>query len=429
MKYNLKSIQPLSLLLAGLIALVLAAHAVHTAKSIVNVPIWDDYDVVLNYVQIVLHGEEELSLIRKLNSLRWQNNEHRVLFVHLLPIGVYLGAGSIDFQAHLFAFNLVFVLLLVPLFLRPTRHGLAALLVFVAFALHPANYEVFLWVTGAYQHGVGALLALWTFYLLTRRAHPLLLSATGVLALFSTATGLLVLPIAGLVLWLEQRKRDLLVVTLIYGLALLIFFVDYQGTDRDRDLTAMLLSVPGLVLSLGKLFAGVPAGIAIALGACFLGIAGYCFWQRLDRVSPLWFAASLYFLAVVALAAVVRGSGDSAGIASRYAFYTFLAVGSICIGLLQISGSVRLAVVAFALAVCAGQYASHPAGVQQVRSELVRGVRMFYCTGDSSALNHWDPARAGRSLGFFSERGAYRFPIEEWEQCSAETNSQPMLEE
>ncbi|HRC71501.1 MAG TPA: hypothetical protein PK880_03090 [Candidatus Competibacter sp.] len=172
-----------------LLALIpVISHVFLVVHFSVNIPILDDYDTVLAY----LNTPGSL----RYQTLFEQHNEHRVVWTRLVAEVFYDLFGQVDFRNLIYVGNLAFLLifaLLLKLFnLQKTPTIFFMPVPYLLF--QPQAWENMTWATGALQNYFVLLFALLAFCFWNRETWSgyFLAGSFSVMAAFTSANGLLV---------------------------------------------------------------------------------------------------------------------------------------------------------------------------------------------------------------------------------------------
>jgi hypothetical protein len=286
-----------------------------------DVPIWDDYSVILDGTMRMMDAQ---SWREKMGVLLAQHNEHRVVVTRILAwLAAESNGDRIDFRVLVLAGNLSLAAILV-LFWREFRGCVGAPAIAAAgFILCQLTFFEGALLSMAAISNLGVIafaFACLYFALQPGRRNAAWALAFGLLAAASQANGLLALPLAAGACALQRRWWRAAVMaataTVLWG-AYLAFF---QAPPHHPPLS-LVLEQP---LVAAHLFVVITGGLAQAVGpATVLGIALLAllawltvkgFWRR-HPVAALWIA----FILLSALAAAVGRVGWGVFHASRYA--------------------------------------------------------------------------------------------------------------
>ncbi len=195
----------------------------------INVPVHDDYDVALGFMNTVVApgtaGE-------KLGALWEQDNESRLILVKVLALIDYGLFHNVDFRVLLIAGNIVRALVVLLLTFRARSMGLGKYqLLFVPYLLlAPISTENINFMTG--QAHIWAILVILLFLLALERNQPLAYCILYPLGIFTFSGGLLMYPTGIAFLALKRRWKGLLGFGITSTLLTLGYFT---GLSRAPD--------------------------------------------------------------------------------------------------------------------------------------------------------------------------------------------------
>ncbi len=317
------------LVLAALLPAILAFGLLY--KERISVPYQDDYAVILEFAS----GYQRLpSLEAKLIRVATtQNNDYKLVFVHLLTAAQLEIAGHLDFAALVVFGNLLLLPIAYLLWLTyRTGHGSMndQLLEFLPISLlffSLTYWETLNWAAPALQNLSVILFSFLAIYFLSSRvplSRTLLLAgcASGILSAFSSANGFLVAPIGMLMLVRRRAIADSLVWCFSFLLpigAYLYHYVPYHVSFERMHTTSYIVKV-------GYLFAFMGCAIPSRWPAALMGIAifavfGLAVYFRFEQTKPVTFYFTLWILATAVLVGWLRGT-----IESRYSIYSILLI-------------------------------------------------------------------------------------------------------
>jgi hypothetical protein len=277
---------------------------------VVNLPIWDDFDVGLRFMNRFL---DATSWIDKAALILEQHNEHRIVVTRSLVLLSFSIFSAVNFP-FLVAWAVGALLGLVFLLSVPGRFRALTLLMACAILLQPQYGDGLIWVSTCVCSFWMAFLALTSAHLAfsSGRTFYLLFPVIG-LACFTQGNGVL-LPFCITGVLILRREWARAVMVLVYGAVLaLAYFHNFSFPPNNKPIAEALVAYPqvleyGFVLIGNVLGFSDPSwslfgGISLTIGLVFLAFsrAG---WTHPQLVV---FATFLYLSA--ALTAVSRGHG------------------------------------------------------------------------------------------------------------------------
>lgn len=294
------------------VAIPVALHLFLLTRYWYNAPILDDFDCILDSMRAMAGAGGLSEWARIVFDLQ---NEHRLALTRLIPAGLAAVTGTVDFRL-LMLLGTVFMLA-VWAFMRAEYAEVASgpVLAASAFLLLQWSYwEAFLMASAATAH-LGVVFFAFTALFFALRPGPFALATCllcGVLATYSQANGLLVLPIAAFGCLVQGRWKRTLAYALV-GAALWVLY--FQGYSRPPNHPSLFQALTDPVRTF-QLFliiiGGVGPNLAISqlVGAALLVVLGWATAMGLWRKHPtvyLWIAFVLASAMTVAVARVGFG--------------------------------------------------------------------------------------------------------------------------
>jgi hypothetical protein len=302
-----------------LAACVVAIHVALLCRFAVEWPLHDDFTQIVAMpgylVQLPTFGEK-VALITQLAL------EHRAATIRLAGWIASAAPGGMNFLALIALGNaLALGAGIVAIFAFPRGYRGAAALLAALLLTSVTHYAAQYHATGALQHFGVAFYALASLFALSRRRRVV----AGVLALaavFTSGSGLLVLPCAAVLTWLSGRRREAAAWAVAAAVVMAGYFIGYEGPASRASLASLAgdpLGTLALTLAaLGSIGSALPASVAIgaAIVLVWLGLLATRAWRR---VPPFVIAAALFFGLALAVIAAGRASfGIVAVLLSRY---------------------------------------------------------------------------------------------------------------
>lgn len=315
-----------------LVAVPAIAFYVISTWTAVNLPLWDDYDAGLAYLNhlITLPGLWGKVVL----MLTSQHNEYKLLYVNVLFWGLHALFGKINFVVMSVLGNLQAIPVALSLWLvfRPKRDDLhTKLLLFLpsAYLWFLLNYaETVNWGVDAFQTMPVVALAFFCVYLLLRPTRTALVWAIVCMigSIASSANGFLLAPIGAWILFRQRRFSALWLWLVVTALSIGGYFYRYEVIHYPPPPHH---SLPGKILIRVEYFL---AFLGNALGERFipcalLGIALCIFWFWMWRRGYLHRRPALtYCLLFIALTTAMVSAGRAdlglmTSMSSRYRLY------------------------------------------------------------------------------------------------------------
>jgi hypothetical protein len=323
--------------LAGLIALPIAIVYFILLTHIVNVPIADDYDALLNF-SIHLRNAPKLSE-RLYYFISAQHSEYKLFFLHaLLWLELNL-FGHIDLKL-LSVIGDSFILLLGILLwqmLLPRHQCLVTRLAFfvpVSWLLFQLQYaETLNFAMAGIQNLavlVFSLAAIYFLHCANRRAFLASLACL-LLAISASGNGLLMVPIGLIILVLNRRYRGVAVWAAVSAICIAAYLYGY---DSRLWLVLSPATIPPLAPFLRPLytikFIGSAGAYPIRAGSLVLGVAICAFYfymakrGHFHRNPVIGYSVLFLFLTAVLVTGFRSNYGIDSSTASRYTIYSTL---------------------------------------------------------------------------------------------------------
>ncbi len=414
--------------------------------SIVDVPAFDDYDAVVDFLNRWVATDSALARLRLLFS---QHIEHRPALLRAAAAATASALGHVDHRVlQLFGASALPLLALAllagfrrgtPLRERVLPFAPAALALF-----HPQFWSAYLWPTCSATNFFSVALAAVAFQALagsTWRSFALA-AAAALLATFSQGNGVAVLPIGFLALagpGRSARRRAWLVFTLALGTLTVVAFerpfdtwdalANLASLERVGRLAGYVLNFLGSAASFSQ--RGIALGAGAALVASLLALLQRGAWRR----SPALVALLLFVLASAGLNALVRAQQ---GIAAplhqdRYRFYacaflaaTWLAWAAELAGT-RWSRPALAGVLAASVAFCGFSHALYRGKLLDMSARLEAGLERWWTNGEGGLFYpHFEKASRLLLTGF--ERGVLRVPAAWISAHGAAATDEPLPE-
>lgn len=208
-------------------------------KYSVNVPSWDDFDAILSYINGDFPG--------RLSGLLNQHNEHRILVTRLAAELCNSLAGCVNFKALIAFGNAALIGIFALYCIEGRKHHLPLAylpaLSFILFA--PTPWIHTMWAMAAIQNNVVLLLSFLALFLFLGSrgiAKPALAMIAAALAVFTSASGIMVFPALLVTLALGYNRREaaqrrrfisIAVVALCFVVVAASYFSGYTSTVHD----------------------------------------------------------------------------------------------------------------------------------------------------------------------------------------------------
>ena len=303
----------------ALAACVVAIHIALLWRFAVDWPLHDDFTQIVampGYLVQLPTLREKLALLTELAL------EHRAATIRLAGWIAAAAPGGMNFLALIALGNaLALGAGIVAIFAFPRAYRGAAALLAALLLTSLTHYAAQYHATGALQHFGVAFYALASLFALSKR-YRVVATAFALAAVFTSGSGLLVLPCAAALTWLSGRRKEAAAWAFAGVAVMALYFIGYEGPATRSNLASLVgdpLRASALALAAfgcigGELFASLAIGAVAVL--VWLGLLGTGAWRR---VPPFVIAASLFFALALGVIAAGRASfGIEAVLLSRY---------------------------------------------------------------------------------------------------------------
>jgi hypothetical protein len=304
-----------------------ALYALCVIRYTLNVPIWDDFDLILHFINNFVQTP---SLKERLAQLFLQHNEHRMVFERIIFILQYYLFGRVNFQYLNYLGNLGWLLSVAFLayIWKDRSHSFAIDLLPYSYLLLSFIYtESMFWASSSLPFYWSFFFTLLFIYFLIHDSLFLICALFG-LVLFTTGGGLVLVPLAWVYLLIKHYYRHLVIFALYSLVTINVYFYHYTWAQTNQ----VLFSLANLPLYLKywltflgaslELLTHIP-GIGLVCGAigCLLMVI---LWFKSPQDDFTWLLLS-FVLLVAAEAALLRSSlGIGQALSTRYAQYSML---------------------------------------------------------------------------------------------------------
>lgn len=422
------------------------AMALLLLRAAVDVPAFDDYDAVVDFLNRWVASDSGVVRSRLLFS---QHIEHRPVLLRAAAVATHAALGHVDHRVLQLFGAAALPLLAAALFagFRPDAPARERILPFAPAALllfHPQYWSAYLWPSCSATNFYSVAFAAVAFVALAGRGRPsfALAVAAALLATFSQGNGVAVLPLGFLVLLgpgRHARRRAWLAFALALGVPTIAFFErPFDGWDALANLAGAerIGRVAAYVLSfLGSAAAFSQRGVAPLAGAALLASLLALFWRGAWRRSPATVALLCFLLASAGLNALVRAQQGSAAplLQDRYRFYAsaFLAATWVAwaaeLARARFARALLAGGLATSLAFCGASHALYRGKLLDMSRRLEAGLERWWTTGEGG-LFHPRFETASQFLLVAFTRGVLRVPSG-WFAAHASTASEEPLPE
>jgi hypothetical protein len=357
------------------VAAVFAVHLAILVRFWFDTPVLDDLDCILDSMASMENAGGIGDWLKHVFALQ---NEHRLAGTRLMPLVLVSATGTVDFRVLMLAGSLFMFGVLGLMWAEFRDETTGPIAAAAAFLLLQWSYnEALLMASAATAHLGVVFFSFAALYFALRPgwASALACGILSVLAAYSQANGLFVLPLAGFACLLLGRRRRGVVFLAVSAAVWLMYFTGYARPPNHPSLLKALedpvKTFQQFLIIIGGI---VPVlGLAQLGGAILLAALGWVTWKGLWRRHPtvyLWIVFVLVSAAAVAAARV--GFGLHYG--SRYAVNAALLMALLVFSIHSLTGPWRAGRDIAAVAVAAVIWAAILAGaLPAMRERSFRG--------------------------------------------------------
>jgi hypothetical protein len=404
------------------------AMALLLLRAAVDVPAFDDYDAVVDFLNRWVASDSVAVRSRLLFS---QHIEHRPALLRAAAVATHAALGHVDHRV-LQAFGAAALPLLAAALFAGFRSGEPArerILPFAPAALllfHPQFWSAYLWPSCSATNFYAVAFAALAFAALAGRGWRsfALAAAAALLATFAQGNGVAVLPLGFLVLLgpgRSARRRAWLAFALALGAPTIAAFErPFDGWDALANLASVerIGRVAEFVLNfLGSAAAFSQRGVAPLAGATLVASLLALFGRGAWRRSPALLALLCFLLASAVLNALVRAQQGGAAplLQDRYRFYASVFVAATWLAWAAELAGARFARallaggLAASLAFCGASHALYRGKLLGMSPRLETGLERWWTTGEGG-LFHPRFETASQILLVAFARGVLRVP-------------------
>ncbi|MBW7957512.1 MAG: hypothetical protein H3C68_06415 [Deltaproteobacteria bacterium] len=295
-------------------------------KYAANVPYWDDYSAILDFL---IRYQDADGALQRLGLLFAQHNEHRIAFGNLATVVMYKLTGMADFRAMIFFGNaalLGLVLVFYRMFHADGRKPLYFIpVVFFLFQFQFGN--TIFWAMASVSNFYVLLFTFAALLLLERGGRPFFTAAFLLAALASVTqgSGIFALAACALLLALKKELRGLSAWGALSAVVLALYFGFYEKPPGHPSVMQAIFEEPVNTIRYFFTLAGASfplpflAGLVFAILFIFLTLKGYY------RKNPALYCGLVYVFLTFAVTALARsGFGIEGALSSRYKIVSVL---------------------------------------------------------------------------------------------------------
>lgn len=307
-----------------------------------NVPFWDDYTSVLQFLFTYIQSD---SITEKIRLILSQHSEHRIVFNKIVILTIYYLTHELDLKMLIWIGNLslVGVLFLLYKYLLSKQHHILYGLP-VPFLLFQLQYhENIYWAMASVANLYVVLFAFTSLYFASQISSDsgndknlIIALAFAFIATFTNGNGFFTFIIINLLLLYKGSKKQLLITICVTVATLIIYFYGYERLTSDQSLILVLRRPKRTIFSfiyfLGGAAGGLDKGVGffgepyiLLTGTTVLFWISYLCYKQYYKNHPFIFSCFLFLLITAAAATVTRsGFGQVYTLAPRYKMYSLL---------------------------------------------------------------------------------------------------------
>jgi len=310
----------------NLILLICLIYLWTVLKYSVNMPLWDDYDAVLRFLNTYIESNESLV---KIKLIFFQHNEHRIVFNRIIELLQFKLMGEINFLYLIIIGNIGWFLTIAFLwrYAKKREIKIVQFLPVVLIMLSFVHYELMTWAMASLQQYYQILFSLFAIYFLVN--NRLIFSFLFMtVSIFTSGGGIVLIPIF-LLYFLTQRDVKNFFITLIVSIILLLiyFIILHYSKPKFHPSILKTLFNPLLVVHYALTFIGnigktklVSLIVGISMLTLFTIIG-----KKVYNQEPFLFWSTLFIIATALVTALARaGFGIKQSLSSKYSVYSVL---------------------------------------------------------------------------------------------------------
>ncbi len=384
-------------------------------KYAVNVPIWDDYAAILDFLLRYQDADGALSRLRMLFA---QHNEHRIAFGNLSTVVMYEISGQVDFRTMIFFGNAALLGLVTVFCLLFREDGRKALyfIPVVLFLFHLQFYDAAMWAMASVSNFYVLFFSFGSILLLRKDGRFFFALAFFLAALASVTqgSGIFALAACALFLFLKRDFRGLALWCALSGAVLALYFVNYVKPAHHPSVMEAVFSAPLNTLRYFFTFTGASFPVPLLAGLIFSFLFLFLTWKGYHRKNPALYCALAYVFLTAAVTALTRsGFGIEQALSQRYRIVSALFPMLIYMAFSEFLQGSRLKARVFFPAVLAGALVFNLyvniTGLKEVRIQnIVPREGLARWDAGLNGLLYPDDATANRIMVKSIARGLYK---------------------
>ena len=319
-----------------------------------NFPFYDDYNVELKFL---LDYQSASTFFEKLKIIFAQHNEHRVATIRLLTLLDFNLRGHLNFLDLILIGNLSLVVVVWVLTTQnplPTTHNsrpttkdsrlktlYPLLITILIFSFQ--SWDNQFWALASVQNfGIYALVTLAIHFLVRHKLLFYLLFS--LLAIATSGSGIVIIPVVLGFLILEKRWKELVISSVVLGLSLSLYFYQFQPSKQGISILNRILD--GQIFEIIAFFFGFLGSNfyhpSVSFLAPVVGFVGFV-WviyltnRKYYNSNPTIYLILIFLIITAGLAALGRSEkGIESAFPSRYRISSSIFIATCLISMLEI---------------------------------------------------------------------------------------------
>lgn len=295
-----------------------------------NLPIMDDYTAILNF----LNECKNSNLLHLLSLLFRPHNEHFIIPVKIITLIYYKIYGDINF-ASLILISQIFLLGIYFIFQislqKNYNNKISIPIVFLLFNL--CGGTILIWPMAAITHFSTIFFAVSSLYLfnnLDKKYNSFILPISIFFGVFSSGSGILLIPVLLLNSFLTRSSRLLKTATFYSLIIVLLYFLAKCHNDavKTKNIFNILISIKFFFIFLGNSFSSVSPTSLKPLLSMIVGVMMclailYATVRKTYLQQPVLYFSALYVVFIAAAAAYARSGiyGSHYALEWKYQIY------------------------------------------------------------------------------------------------------------
>jgi hypothetical protein len=387
----------------------------------VNIPFWDDFDLLWETILIV----QADTFLQKIDILFSQHNEHRMAFPRLVLQFIYFIFGEVDFKATQVVGNTPMLLMGILFFklLPPSPKKLVLFIPITLLLYDLQNWKNMTWTIGVLSNYFVLCFAGYSLFFIKEKSNFKLFAAFS-LAVFATYTqgsGIGVLLI-GFLYFIFFKKRRKSIIWFTGSLIILVcYFLSYEKPPYHPSILDSILH-PGRLLVYFFSLTGSVVSFGNHTVSFIIGLAFLLYFLELTRRKyylknvPVYLFMTYIFM-VTAMAAITRSPmGIEQAFSARYTIISTILLILVYISIAELffqkenkrTFSVYITI-GLALSIYAGTFKEGFDKLSSHRESIIDGFKIWSQDGKTPYI----PERTGNY--FITEalsRGYYKLPLQ-----------------